>query len=213
MAACAGIPGLCPQGAVRPGQYVGVMQHWRTRPTVGAVAALALALLATTGAALTRLYRPEGSQRLVQAHELSIYLAIVGLVLWCAFALADRTQPSRRTALVVGSGVGAMGLVVLTAVAWNRVQFDGLGLWAVTVGNGARGLWYAAFSDEVRFMFVDGMGEVSPSKIAPWVVAHLVAPFVALALVSVGWLADRPPRGPRRSVVAPPAEPRPPLPQ
>ena len=99
-------------------------------------------------------------------------------------------------------------LVALTALAWDQVKFEGLGLWAVTVGSGTRGLWYAAFSDDVRFVFVDGMGDVSPSNIAPWVVVHLVAPFVALALASAGWLADRSPRGARRSIVAPQAEAR-----
>jgi hypothetical protein len=96
----------------------------------------------------------------------------------------------------------------VTALAWDRVQWVQLGLWAVTVGDGVSGLWYAAFSDDVRFVFVDGMGEMPPSDVAPWVVVHLVAPFVALALVTTGWLVDRSPRGPRRSVVAPQAEAR-----
>jgi hypothetical protein len=145
---------------------------------------------------------------LVQAHEASIYVAIFALALWCALTIADRAQRSRRTAVVLGVSLGAVAMVALTAVAWNRVHWVQLGLWAVTVGNGVRGLWYAAFSDDVRIVFVDGMGEMSPSDVAPWVLVHLVAPFVALALVVAGWLADRPPRGPRRSVVAPQAEAR-----
>ena len=138
-----------------------VMPPSPARRAAGAVAALALALLASTGAVLTWQYRPDsgGSRRLVQAHEASIYVAIVALVLWCALTIADRAQRSRRTAVVVGVSLGAVALVALTAVAWNRVHWVQLGLWAVTVGNGVRGLWYAAFSDDVRFVFVDGMGE------------------------------------------------------
>jgi hypothetical protein len=136
-------------------------------------------------------------------HEASIYVAIFALLLCCVLALADRSRRSRRTAVMVGLSLGAVALVVLTAVAWNRIQWVQLGLWAVTVGTNSRGLWYAAFSDEVRFVFVDGMSEMSPSDVAPWVVIHLVAPFIALVTFTPGWLIELPARGPRRSVVAP----------
>jgi hypothetical protein len=143
----------------------------------------------------------------VEWHELSLYLAVATLLIWGGLTVADRTWPSRRTGVVVGSTVAALALVASSAVAWNRVRWMQLGLWAVTAGDHISGLWYAAFSDKVRFVLVDGSGELPPSDLAPWVVLHLVAPFVALATLAVGWLAARPPRRPRRSIVATDVEP------
>jgi hypothetical protein len=143
---------------------------------------------------------------LVQWHEVSLYVAVVALVLWCGLTVASGAWRSRRTAVVVGSTLGAVVLVAVSAVAWNRVRWEQLGLWAVTVDD-VRGLWYAAFSDEVRFVFVDGSGGLTPSDLAPSVVLYLVAPFVALAMLAVGWLAARPSRGWRRSIVATDVEP------
>lgn len=169
---------------------------------------------------LTWRYRPDGggprsdlpsslqwSRRLVEWHEASIYLSAVALVIWGGLTAADRTWPSRRPRVLFGSTVATLALVALSAMAWSRVRWEQLGLWAVTAGFNISGLWYAAFSDEVRFVFVDGSGELAPSDLAPWVVLHLVAPFVALATLAIGWLVARPTRGPRRSIVAAPVEP------
>ncbi len=126
---------------------------------------------------------------------MSLSLAAVALLIWCGLSIADRTWPSQRPGVVVGSTLATIALVASTAVAWNRVRWQQLALWAVVVGDNISGLWYAAFSDQVRFVFVDGSGEVPPSDLAPWVVLHLAAPFVALATLALGWLAGRPSRG------------------
>jgi hypothetical protein len=93
-------------------------------------------------------------------------------------------------------------LTALTVRAWQQVRWEQLALRAVTVGDDIDGLWYAAFSDQVRFAFVNGRGEVPPGDMAPWVIVHLLAPVLALAAVAAGWLAVEPPRTPRRSIVA-----------
>lgn len=89
------------------------------------------------------------------------------------------------------------------------MRFDQLGLWAVAVGTDVRGLWYAAFSDDVRFALVPGIGEVPPAELQRWVLVHLLSPVVALAVLGVGWAATKPPRasGPRRSIVTPTSDP------
>jgi hypothetical protein len=185
------------------------------------VVALALVLMVLTGTALTWRYRPGGagsstdlvpairwSRRLVGGHEASLIVALPALLLWGGLTFKDAARRARHRAAVACSGLGALALVVLTAVAWQRAHYEQLGLWAVTVDGGTGGLWYAAFSDEVRFVFVDGLGDMSPSEVAPWVILHLVAPVVALVMFAGGWLAGQPPRQARRSIVAPPTDVR-----
>jgi quinol-cytochrome oxidoreductase complex cytochrome b subunit len=187
----------------------------RLAAVAGVVSALSLGLVAWTGVMVTLRYRPDGggaeefllpssvrwSRRLVDWHSLSLSVAVVALLLWCGLTVATRAWRSRRAAIAVGSTVGAMVVLASSEVAWHRVRWDQLALWAVTVGSNVDGLWYAAFSDKVRFVFVDGSGELSQSEIAPWVVVYLVAPFVALALFGLGWVTTRPQPAARRSVV------------
>ena len=181
-------------------------------------AAIALTIVVLTGAALTWRYRPDGggphynltpevrwSRRLVRWHEISTLVAVPALVIWCVLTIRDRPPLPRRAGIVVGSTVMSIALVALTARAWQRVRWDQLGLWAITVGTDVKGLWYAAFSDDVRFALVPGIGEVPPAELQRWVLVHLLSPVLALAALGVGWAASQPPRssGPRRSIVAP----------
>lgn len=189
---------------------------WLNRAHRGArvVAAIALLLVAFTGAALTWRYRPDAggaehllppsprwSRRLVRWHEVSMLVAAPALIAVGGLTAADRTAWSRRKWVRVSSSITAAGLIVLTARSWQQVRWEQLGLWAVTVGDDIQGLWYPAFSDEVRFAIVNG-AEVPPSTLAPWVVLHLLAPVLSLAFVAVGWMVLEPPRTPRRSIVA-----------
>lgn len=144
----------------------------------------------------------EWSRRLVRWHAVSLYSSIVALALWCALTVTGGVAGRRRAGVVVGSTAGAMAMVALSAAAWNRVRWHQLGFWAVTVGEDHRGLWYAAFSDDVRFVFVAGSGEQVPAELAPWVVIYLIAPFLALLLFTVAWLVARPAPTPRRVIVA-----------
>lgn len=190
------------------------------RRIAGVVATVALVLLAWSGAALTWRYRPDAggpsfglpasvrwSRRLEGWHGMSLLSALVALVAWCGLTAADRTWPQRRPGAFVACLLVAAAWVVSAAAAWERARWNQIGLWAVSTGGDIGGLWYAAFSDDVRVVFVDGSGEQPPSALAPWVVLYLVAPFAALVTLALGWLSVRPISGPRRSIVAPAGEP------
>ena len=183
----------------------------RVRRVTAISAMVVLAMAAATGAMLTWIYVPSPagsdgflsesagwSRQVSDAHSQLLIISAVLLVTLLGVTVVARER-ARATYLDLGTTIGALVLVGLAAMAWRRVQFDQLGLWAVTVGDDLRGLWFAAFSDQVRFVFLDGR-EARQSDIAPWVVAHLVAPFLALALLIVDWMASRPPRAPRRVV-------------
>ena len=141
------------------------------------------------------------SRQLADWHAVSVSVAVVALLVWCGFIVASHGWRTRQVAIAVGSTIGAVAVLGLSVMAWHRVRFDQLGLWAVTVGSDVSGLWYAAFSNHVRFVFVGDSGELSQSEVAPWVVVYLLAPFIALGLFGIGWVTTRPGRTPRRIVV------------
>jgi len=133
------------------------------------------------------------SRTIVRRHEVAIrLLASVGF-LWFGLTgwLALRRAPRRFG--VAGAAVAAYVAMLVTSVAWSIVKWDQLALWAVTVGLNAQGLWYAAFSDQVRFVLI-GCVEVSQAAYRDWVVVHLLAPWVALAgvVATAGMVAKRP---------------------
>ena len=182
------------------------------------MAAIALTTVVLTGAVLTWRYHPDvggpqyylspaarWSRRLVQWHEISMLVTVPALVIWCVLTIRDRPPRRRRAGIVVASTVMSIALVALTASAWRRVHWDQLALWKVTVDTDVNGLWYSAFSDDLRFALVPGIGEVPPAELQQWVLVHLLSPVVAMAALGVGWAATKPPRasGPRRSIVTP----------
>ena len=180
----------------------------------GAASAVSLSLVAWTGVMVTLRYRPDGggpvallpssarwSRQLADWHAVSVSVAVVALLVWCGFMVASHGWRTRQVAIAVGSTIGAVAVLGLSVMAWHRVRFDQLGLWAVTVGSDVSGLWYAAFSNHVRFVFVGDSGELSQSEVAPWVVVYLLAPFIALGLFGIGWVTTRPGRTARRIVV------------
>ena len=141
---------------------------------------------------------------------LSMLVAVVALVAWCGLTILGRPTRTRHAGAAVASAVASIGLVALTARAWHRVRFVQLGLSAVTVGADVTGLWYSAFSDQVRFAFVPGVGEVPPAELQRWVIVHLAAPVLTLAVFVIGWIASEPPRGPRgprRSIITSTSDP------
>ncbi len=181
----------------------------------GIVSVMTLALVASTGVMVTFRYRPDGggpeallppsarwSRQLVGWHDWSVGVAVVALLVWCGLMVASHGWRSRRGVVAVGSTIGTAAALASSVVAWHRVRWDQLALRAVTVGADVRGLWYAAFSDDVRFVVVGDSGEQSQSGVAPWAVVYLVAPFIALGLFGIGWVTTRPSRAPRRVVVA-----------
>lgn len=190
----------------------------RARRASGVVALLALLVVAATGAALTWRYHPNvggpgyllspaarWSRRLERWHEASMLGAVAVLALWGSLTAVAPVPSGRRKGLGIVAAGGAIALIALTARAWQWARWEQLALWAVTVGSEINGLWYAAFSDEVRFVLVAGRGEVPPSDLAPWVTVHLLAPVLALLLAAVAWKAVEPPRPGRRSIAKLPA--------
>ncbi|MFL6205751.1 MAG: hypothetical protein ACJ739_10420 [Acidimicrobiales bacterium] len=191
------------------GQTVVVMDvsSLRRPMVIGAMVALLVAGL--TGVMLTRVYVPapggpgtsmsneaRWSRQVTDIHEVAFAASAILLPVLLGTTMAARRR-SRASAVEVGAAIGALVMLGLAVLAWSRVQFEGLGLWAVTIGDDLRGLWFAAFSDQVRFVFLDGR-EVPQSQISPWVVIHLLAPLLGLLLLIVGLVAAR---GPRRVVV------------
>ena len=178
------------------------------------VSAVSLGLAAWTGVMVTRRYRPDGgapvallpssarwSRQLVDWHAASVSVAVVALAVWCGLMVAGHGWRSRHAARAVGSTIGTVAVLGSSVVAWQRVHWEQLGLRAVTADSDVSGLWYAAFSNDVRFVFVGRSGELSQSDVAPWVVVYLLAPFLALGLFGIGWVTTRPGRVGRRSVV------------
>jgi hypothetical protein len=135
------------------------------------------------------------SQRLVDVHAWALAAAVAAMALWCGLVIASRER--RETAIAVCSVSAALIALALSVAGWHRSRWHALALWAVRVDPGNGGLWYAAFSNEVRFVFVGDSGELSQSEVAPWVLVYLVAPFVALAAFAVGWRLTRR-KGPTR---------------
>jgi quinol-cytochrome oxidoreductase complex cytochrome b subunit len=184
----------------------------RPRPWLVATAAV-LVLLALTGWWQSTHYRPEypayssdapqrwediytlqlargstgdGAGWVSDAHR-ALALVLVPAVLGLVAAVVRRCW---RSADVVALGaVGTVALVSLLALrSAHDLPFDQLGLWAVTVGTDLRGVWRAAFSDQVRFVLADG--ERSQREYATDVVGHVLAVPAVLA-VALGLLALR----------------------
>jgi quinol-cytochrome oxidoreductase complex cytochrome b subunit len=184
------------------------------------VAAAALVGLALTSLLLTWRYRPSSgvetyllpaslrwSRRLVRRHQLAALIALPSLALWAALTVRHLAERSRARVTVIASAIAAMALVAVTELAWRRIRWDQLGLWAVTVGDEFAGTWVAGSAGRVRFAVVAGH-EVSPGSIRFWTIVHLAAPVLALAALAACWLVARPPRPPRRSIVEPDPAPR-----
>jgi hypothetical protein len=190
-------------------------QRWQS--LVAGVSAVLLLAVAGFGALLTWRYRPafptfagpdgsstgtlsfilpEGSRwsrYLVGRHREALLVASVSTVVWSAITI--RRMVSSRPASLRRAITGAAALLVplltlLTWFSWNLVEWDQLGLWAVTAGKDYNGLWPAAFDDDVRFVMVGG-SEVNQSTFTIWVVIHLIAPMIALFALVVGWRSSR----------------------
>jgi hypothetical protein len=165
----------------------------------GAAVAVVVALL---GFWLARVYRPgpyvaqvaelsgqaAASRGWSDRHQLSsgVLVMLSALVMGLAVVLSVRADVSARYRWrTVGAAVVALVTSVVTVVTRSMVEFEQVALWAVTVGDNLDGYWFAAFSDEVRFVIVDGY-ELSPTEYGVTLVVHLVAPILAAAaLVAV----------------------------
>lgn len=179
-----GAPGT--ERAARPPSSV---VRWR-RAFLGSLAAMAVlvAVLVVTGLLLAGGYRPTapaGDLPLDQGlHQLAATLLQAVALLAAVCALGWSHGSGRR--LWIGPAV-VLALVMVASVTGQRLPWEQLGLWAVTVGTDVEGVWYAAFDDGVRFVLVDGRGELSPADYRQDVLLHLGAgAAVVVGLVVVG---------------------------
>lgn len=125
--------------------------------------------------------------RLVEVNE-----AVIGVLSGLALALVMATVvPRVRRAFRLswwsaGAALVAFVATFITGVTREELQYDQLGLWAVTVGADLEG-YRVATGDDVRFAIVNGT-EVTPSTYEAVLVVHLVAPLVVLvALAVIAW--------------------------
>lgn len=162
--------------------------------SVGAVTALAVTV---AGLVLARDYRPDLTRvwgDRVPAEVLARYqpspwsdwhrilsggvlVLAAGVAVLVAVSVTRDRVPSDRRGLVVGTTMLAVVAAVVTIATRSLVEWDQLGLWAVTTGDGG-GYWKAAFDDEVRFVIVGG-AEVDPARYSVALIAHLAAPVLA----------------------------------
>ncbi|QYG95250.1 hypothetical protein HC251_24340 [Iamia sp. SCSIO 61187] len=110
-------------------------------------------------------------------------LAVLVLIAALAAMVGEGRGWARRLAVGVPAVVAVVGASV-GVVTGPMVAWDQLGLRRVMVGDDVDGWWAAGFSDEVRFVLVDGV-EVSPETYSVTLVAHVVAPAAALVAVLV----------------------------
>ena len=161
-----------------------------------ALSAAVAAAVAATGFVLADRYRPgarfDDPEQFEPGRLVEINEAVIGVLSGLALALVMATVvPRVRRAFrlswwSVGAALVAFVATFITGVTRDQVQYDQLGLWAVTVGTNLEGYRVVA-DDDVRFAIVNGT-EVEPSTYEAVLVVHLVAPLVVLvALAVIGW--------------------------
>jgi hypothetical protein len=100
-------------------------------------------------------------------------------------------RPVARRAVVAGSLLAAVVSALVTSLTRGMVEWDQLGLRAVTVGTDMSGYRTAAFDDRVRFVLMGG-SEVSQGQYAVALLVHLGAPVLGtLTLAIVAWTLRR----------------------
>ncbi|MEY2426871.1 MAG: menaquinol-cytochrome c reductase cytochrome b subunit [Actinomycetota bacterium] len=165
--------------------------------------AVLLGLLTVTGLYLNWFYRPssvrvyffgdtKGPQTSIRvAHGIRALHVVcsIGFV-WVGVGLAGmciagafrgtRVQSRATTAAVGGFTVLAFG----ASFTGHLLPWDQLALRAVTVGSNMRGLWQAAFSDQIRFVLI-GNREISQGTLRGWFLVHafVLPPLLAATFI------------------------------
>jgi hypothetical protein len=93
-------------------------------------------------------------------------------------------RPVPRGAVVATSFIVAVAAAIVTSLTRHLVEFDYVGLRSVTVGLDMSGYWFAAFDDNVRFIFVHNR-RVSQGEYIPALIAHLAAPILGVAALAI----------------------------
>ena len=118
------------------------------------------------------------------------FVALGAVFVACLFRWAWRKRGGDAVAVVAALvGVGA---VALAPASGRGLLWDNLALWAVTVDGSQGGVWYAAFSDQVRFVLAHGH-ELSQGTYRGDVIEHVaVMPALLVgAAVALVWRLRR----------------------
>ena len=149
------------------------------------VVALAV-VLAVTGVWLSFFYRPDAAQAWSDLDLAPgsvdwprlLHQAAAVLIILVAVALLVVGVVVRRGWRPAGA---LLGLTLALAYTGLLLPWDQLALWAVTVGENFRGMWSAAFDDDVRFVLINGF-EISQTTLRLWLLVHSAALPVAFAV-------------------------------
>jgi quinol-cytochrome oxidoreductase complex cytochrome b subunit len=148
---------------------------WRVTVAFGVV-------LVVTGVWLSFFYEPTplgtNEQQLMRVVHRSTSIAFPTLVLGLSVL---RVLEHRRVWPVAA---GAVVLAVGLSITGYLLPWDQLAIWAVTVGTDMRGMFPAAFDDQVRFVLVGGV-EIGQDTIRRWFIVHAAVLPIAFAVCLV----------------------------
>ena len=122
---------------------------------------------------LTWRYAPPVHSGLRAAHAAAAVLFMCSTIALLCVTLVRRLATRGRPSSGWVAGVAVVVAAVVGILTGRMIAWDWIGLRAVTVGSNSRGVLRAGFSDQVRFVVIDGT-EVAPSTYRFWVIVHLV---------------------------------------
>ena len=166
------------------------LTRWLWRAT-----SLAWLGLVITGVVLLVVYKPTGVSAWEDIYELqdgswrlsSGFQQVHRLFALCAFlfpALLIVLNLSSRNLRRVAQAVGMLVLSLAGWISGRFIAWDQLAMWAVTVGTDMQG-FEPVFSDEVRFVLIDG-SEVTLREIRAWLAVHvLVIPLIGVVAAAI----------------------------
>lgn len=140
---------------------------------LGVVLIASSVALGATGVPLIWRYAPPVHSGLRAAHAAAAVLFMCSTIALLCVMLVRRLATQRRPSSGWVAGVALVVAAVVGILTGRMIAWDWIGLRAVTVGSNSRGVLRAGFSDQVRFVVIDGT-EVTPSTYRSWVIVHLV---------------------------------------
>lgn len=202
-------PGSGAEGAAAPAPSGDGADPWvRAWRWTSLAAAVLVVLLAITGVVLHFEYRPTADQSWPAIVELAgggepageqvarrVHRAASQLLVPIALASAIAgvgavvTRRTRATVVRFTAALAVPILALVASISGYLLPWDQLAFWAVDVDTDLRGM-SAAFSDQIRFVLIDGT-EISQTTLQRWYVVHIaIAVGLAVTLIP-GLLAWR----------------------
>ena len=140
---------------------------------LGVVLIASSVALGATGVPLIWRYAPPVHSGLRAVHAAAAVLFLCSTIALLCVMLVRRLATRGRPSSGWVAGVAVVVAAVVGILTGRMIAWDWIGLRAVTVGSNSRGVLRAGFSDQVRFVVIDGT-EVAPSTYRSWVIVHLV---------------------------------------